>query len=85
MVKFNRERFLFYLLAGIFIWQAIIFTYGIVYCTIGFTDLKACPELGQRYENTANVMLATPLALLTGSTLSALSKGKDKQPPDSKE
>ena len=77
--RFNRERFLFFLLAGVFTWQAVIFTYGVVYCTLGFgKNLAACPELGQRYESTTNVMIATTLALLTGSAVSALGKDKDK-------
>ena len=68
MKPFNRERFLFYLLAGIFIWQAILFTGGVVGC-FRSGGLQACPELGNRYENTVNVMIATTLALLTGGAV----------------
>ena len=65
---FNRERFLFYMLAGIFLWQAILFTGGVVGC-FRTGGLSACPELGSRFENTVNVMIATTLALLTGGAV----------------
>lgn len=65
---FNRERFLFLMLAGIFTWQAAIFSWGVYGC-YKLGGLKACPELGRRYENTVNVMVATTLALLTGGAV----------------
>ena len=73
MKPFNRERFLFYLLGGIFIWQATIFSFAVWGCFAG-GGLKACPELGKRYENTVNVMVATTLALLTGSVVKGMQK-----------
>ena len=82
MKPFNRERFLFYMLAGIFTWQAAIFTGGVIGCFR--TGVKAaCPNLGDRYENTVNVMVATTLALLgagavAGATASAI-KGEPKE------
>ena len=71
MKPFNREKFLLYMLAGIFTWQAAIFTYGVIGCfRIG--GKEACPELGDRYEATVNVMVATTLALLgAGAVASA--------------
>ena len=57
MKSFNREKFLFAMLGGIFIWQAAIFSVGVFGC-FKQGGLKACPELGQRYENTVNVMVA---------------------------
>ena len=30
--------------------------------------MRECPDIAQRYENTFNIMIATTLALLTGST-----------------
>ena len=66
--SFNRERFLFLMLAGIFTWQAAIFSYGVFSC-YKTGGLKACPELGRRYESTVNVMVATTLALLTGGAV----------------
>lgn len=65
---FNREKFLFRLLAGIFVWQAVIFTYGLTAC-LSLGGIKECPDIGERYENTVNVMVATTLALLGTSTI----------------
>ena len=57
------------MLAGIFTFQAGIFGVGLYYCANN-GGLKSCPKLGDRYEQTFNVMIATTLALLTGSALS---------------
>ena len=74
---FNREKFLLFLLAGIFIWQAAIFTFGVVGC-FQKGGKEACPDLGDRYENTVNVMVATTLALLgAGAVASATQKKKE--------
>ena len=64
----SKERFLLWMLAGIFIFQAGTLGFGIYYCTAN-GGIKACPDLGDRYEQTFNVMIATTLALLTGSAL----------------
>jgi len=68
-----KEKFLLYMLAGIFTFQAGIFGVGLYYCANN-GGLKSCPKLGDRYEQTFNVMIATTLALLTGSAIS--SKGE---------
>ena len=70
-----KERFLLYMLAGIFVFQGSLFTYGFYQCTQVRTELEireVCPEIGDRYEATFNLMVATTLALLTGS---AITKG----------
>lgn len=64
----SKERFLLYMLAGIFTFQAGVFSFGLYTCS-KFGGLKACPEIGKRYDQTFNVMVATTLALLTGSAL----------------
>ena len=64
----NRENFLLWMLAGIFAFQAGIFGFGVYYCSVN-GGFKACPEIGRRYEQTFSVMIATTLALLTGSAL----------------
>ena len=64
----SKERFLLYMLAGIFSFQAGTFGVGLYYCANN-GGLKSCPDLGKRYEQTFNVMIATTLALLTGSTI----------------
>lgn len=64
----SKERFLLYMLAGIFAFQAGVFGVGLYYCANN-GGLQSCPKLGDRYEQTFNVMVATTLALLTGSAL----------------
>jgi len=56
------------MLEGIFTFQAGVFGFGTYYCANN-GGIQACPELGDRYEQTFNVMIATTLALLTGSAL----------------
>lgn len=69
MKPFNRERFLLYMLAGLFTWQAALFTFGAVRCLDA--GIKACPHLGEHYEKTVSLMVATTLALLgTGAMAS---------------
>ena len=81
MKPFNRERFLFWMLAGIFVWQAVIFSLGVWSCFLA-GGIQACPALGDRYENTVNVMVATTLALLTGgAVVSQLPKKQDPPTP----
>jgi len=57
------------MLAGIFTFQAGVFGMGLYYCANN-GGLESCPRLGDRYEQTFNVMVATVLALMTGSALS---------------
>ena len=65
----SKERFLLYMLAGIFTFQAGVFGMGLYYCANN-DGLDSCPKIGDRYEQTFNVMVATVLALMTGSALS---------------
>ena len=65
----SKERFLLWMLASIFTFQALLFGYGLHNC-IKAGGLKACPDIGEHYEKTFNVMIATTLALLTGSAIS---------------
>ena len=65
----DKQKFLLKLLAGIFMFQAAIFSFGVFYCARN-GGLDKCPTIGQRYEQTFNVMIATTLALLTGSAIS---------------
>ena len=79
MKPFNREKFLLYMLAGIFAWQAALFTFGAVRC-FGAGGKEACPNLGDRYENTVGIMVATTLALLGAGAVAGVGK---KKPEDS--
>ena len=56
------------MLAGIFAFQAGTFGFGVYWCANN-GGIQSCPNLGARYEQTFNVMIATTLALLTGSAL----------------
>ena len=64
-----KEKFLLYVLAGIFAFQAGVFGMGLFYCANN-GGIESCPKIGERYDQTFNVMVATTLALLTGSALS---------------
>jgi hypothetical protein len=64
----KKEKFLLYLLAGIFTFQACLFGAGFYYCANN-GGLQSCPKIGERYDQTFNTMLATVLALMTGATL----------------
>ena len=62
----SKEKFLLYMLAGIFTFQASMFGIGFYFCATN-GGLKSCPQIGERYEATFSVMIPTTLALLTGS------------------
>ena len=64
----TKETFLLRMLAGIFIFQAAVFGVGVYFCA-NRGGLHSCPKIGERYEQTFNVMIATTLALLTGTAL----------------
>ena len=61
------RRFLIWLLTGVFAVQALTFGVGFIFCAQK-GGLNSCPKLGDRYEATFAVMIATTLALLTGKT-----------------
>ena len=68
----SKERFLLYMLAGIFTYQASVFTYGLYQCSQVSPQIaikEVCPDIGKRYDQTFSLMVATTLALLTGSKL----------------
>ena len=64
----SKERFLLRMLAALFVFQIGTFGAGFIYCARS-GGLKSCPDIGDRYENTFNVAIATTLALITGSTI----------------
>ena len=63
-----KDKFLLYMLAGIFTFQAGLFAFGVHYCANN-GGISECPEIGRRYEQTFSVMIATTLALLTGQAI----------------
>lgn len=77
--EFNKEKYLLFLLGAIFAFQGALFGTGVFLCARGDAT-KQCPKIGDRYEQTFNVMIATTLALLTGSAVAGASKKKDDSP-----
>ena len=65
----SKERFLLYMLAGIFAFQAGTFGFGVYWCANN-GGVQTCPDITSTYEQTFNVMIATTLALLTGTAIS---------------
>ena len=63
----KRDFFLLWLLAGLLIWQAAIFSYGTVMCTMAKEPQTMCPELGDRFDGFVNTSLGAVLGLLAGS------------------
>lgn len=61
-----RERFLLWMLAGIFLVQAGIFIQGFVYCS---RAPELCPEVGNRYDKTFAAMTAGVMGLLAGGAI----------------
>ena len=66
--EFRRDIFLLWMLAGVFIFQAAVFVFAIYGC-FSLGGLDNCPQIGRRYDQTFGVMIATILALLTGSNV----------------
>ena len=74
--EFNKEKYLLLLLGAIFAFQGALFGTGLFLCARG-DAAKQCPKIGERYEQTFNVMIATTLALLTGSAVAAATSKKE--------
>ena len=61
-----KDRFLLWMLAVVFGFQASVFAFGLWKCSTYNADKisTVCPELGKRYDQTFGIMVATILALL---------------------
>ncbi len=64
----GRERFLLTMLATVFASQVGLLGYGVYECA-QHGGLKACPKISETFQNTYGTIIATTLALLTGSQL----------------
>jgi len=71
---FNRERFLYWLLAGVIGWQMLIFTFG-TYSCVQRGGLTHCPALGERFETFKTTTLGAVLGLIGGAAAIAASQG----------
>jgi len=68
----STKRFLLWMLALIFTYQAGIFAYGFYTCgqiTPKTVITEVCPDIGRRYDETFTLMITSVIALLTGSQL----------------
>lgn len=77
----TREKWLLSLLTAVFVTQAGTLLYGISACSkLDTKDIPlVCPKLGERFDTTFSTMIATTLALLTGSAVaSAATKPRSK-------
>lgn len=63
----TKERFLLWMLAAIFCFQGVLFAGSTYRCLTMENGEEACSKLGDRYDQTFAVMIATVLALI-GST-----------------
>ena len=61
----DTQRFLLRLLAGVFGVQVAFFGWAVGWCFTQSPD--SCPELGERYDRTFEVMAATIVGLLAGA------------------
>lgn len=82
----TREKWLLTILTGIFIIQASILIYGIRLCANATVKMnthveQVCPQIGERLDLTFGTMVATTLALLTGTTLASQQKKDNTEPP----
>ena len=79
-----REKWLLTILTGVFVIQAGTLVYGVSICakvkpTIDIHNV--CPGLGERFDGTFGTMIATTLALLTGTSISSVIKPKKEPKP----
>ena len=65
----KREAFLLWTLAGLLIWQASIFSYGVHVCASADNPSQVCPQLGDRFDNFVQTSLGAVLGLLAGSAM----------------
>ena len=65
----GREKFLLTMLATVFASQVGLLGYGVYECA-QHGGLKACPKISETFQTTYSTIIATTLALLTGSQLS---------------
>lgn len=79
-----REKWLLSILTGIFIAQATVLIYGVSTCAQIRPQVEiaeVCPQLGERFDSTFATMIATTLALLTGSAVATAKVTTRRTPP----
>lgn len=76
---FNRERFLFFLFAGLLTYQGTIFAFGMVHCFQDGSIKQVCPEIGERWDSFTENTTAAVLGLIAGSAAVAASQAQSKR------
>ena len=66
----DKESFLLKLLAVVFAAQIALLGFEMVRCFESEHPLQECPQVENTFEKTFNVIIATTLALLTGTAIS---------------
>jgi len=64
----GREKFLLIMLATVFASQVGLLSYGVYECS-KHGGLNACPKISETFQSTYGTIVATTLALLTGTQL----------------
>ena len=82
MQGFNRERFVFYLLAGVLGVQALFFGYGMIACSRVAEPHLVCPQLGERFDAFGERTLAAVLGLVAGSAAVTIAAKPKKKPEE---
>ena len=67
MKPFNREKFMFLLLAAVMGANATFFAYGLFACSRSAQPHLVCPDLGNRFDNYSEKALAAVLGLIAGA------------------
>ena len=83
MEPFNRERFLFLLLAAVMGANALFFAYGLFACSRSEQPHLVCPDLGNRFDNYSEKALAAVLGLIAGAGAITLSQRSSSDDPSS--
>lgn len=79
MKEFNRERFLFWLLAGVLGVQALFFGYGLLACSRVPDPSSVCPKIGDRFDAFGERTLAAVLGLVAGTAAMTAVVRKDQK------
>ena len=86
MKPFNRERFLYWLLAVVLGYQALFFGFALYRCGMMATGKgNPCPEIGNRFDSFSERTLAAVLGLIAGGAAITLGvnsrRREDEEPP----
>ena len=83
MKPFNRERFLFWMLAAVMSANATFFAYGLFACSRSQDPHLLCPDIGTRFDAYSEKALAAVLGLIAGA--GAITLAQNKTEPEDKQ